>query len=153
MIVITANEAFTSIKAVTAMIQLASGILGAVAATLAFGAVHLEVAPANDRLGENPAVSKTGGFITDTVERTGKGDRQEVPVAGRASGSLTIGFVLPGSSGSSVLMRVPVRQVATSGQPLRTDKASVPRRMIACEPPVSVLTPIARQLGPARCVT
>jgi len=139
------------------MIQLASGILGAAAATLAFGAVHLEVATGNDLLGPRHLVSaKTSNLIAgtpDIVDRSGKGDRQNVSMTRDTARDLTIGFRVPGSSDSSVLMRMPLREVAKNVTTPGGQSASVPRRVVACEPSVSVLTPIARQLGPARCVT
>jgi len=139
------------------MIQLASGILGAAAATLAFGAVHLEVASGNDLLGPRQTISAkpsdTATDMADMVERGSKGDRLDISAAANESGNLTIGFRIPGSDDSSVLMRIPVREVAKGGASPRSENTVTSRRMIACEPPVSVLTPIARQLGPARCVT
>jgi hypothetical protein len=45
-----------------------------------------------------------------------------------------------------------VREAAKNATTPRNGSASTPRRLIACEPSVSVLTPIAKELAPARCV-
>jgi hypothetical protein len=37
--------------------------------------------------------------------------------------------------------------------PAPADRASTGKRMVACEPSVSVLTPVAKLLEPARCIT
>jgi hypothetical protein len=136
------------------MIQLASGILGAVAATLTLGAVHLEVATGNDLFGPRHLVSsQSEDAIAGSVDRTNKGDRLEIPVAGEPAQNLTLSFKLPGAADSSVMMRVPVRAVVRNLPATPKTSASNGKRMIACETSVSVLTPAAKQLEPARCVT
>lgn len=137
-------------KATTTMFQLASGILGAAAATLAFGTVHLEVSAKGDQ-GQQAAIVRADA--APQIERAGKGDRLPAPsVEGK---NLTVSFQLPGAD-SSVMMRVPL----TAGGPAAghtarppVERASIGKRMVACEPSVSVLTPVAKLLQPSRCVT
>jgi len=137
-------------KATTTMFQLASGILGAAAATLAFSTVHLEVAAKGDQ-----HVASVQSDMVTQVARAGKGDRLSTPsVQGR---NMTVSFRLPGAD-SSVMMRVllPAGGQNESDHKAPTppvDRASTGKRMVACEPSVSVLTPVAKVLQPSRCVT
>lgn len=89
-----------------------------------------------------------------TVERAAKSDR--AAVAAR-SGPVTRTFsIQPGGlEGTSILLRVP-DQVGTATdvpQHLIKSRESVSKPRAACEPVVSVLTEVAKQLGPGRCVT
>ncbi len=146
------------------MSYMASGTLGAVAAVLALGAVHLEAA-GNDALGPvqrgdagviTPARAGAGEAIVTNVDRSAKGDR-ETTVS--PAGGLTISFRLPGLPDTSVMMRVPSGQAADA---LRKAPASTTgsgkgssagSRPIACEPVVSVLAAAAKQLDVGRCIT
>ncbi len=71
----------------------------------------------------------------------------------------TVSLPLYGLSDTSVLVRIPVAWEARNGPstPLVTksgDRKSGDRKLtVACEPVVSVLTEIAKQLQPGRCVT
>ncbi len=164
------------------MVQITSGILGAVAATLAFGAVHLEVAAGNDLLGPSRLVTSQDSVqdasqrafdpIASSVNRAAKSDRADGP-AFAASDSMTLSFGLANVPATSIVMRVPVKDVASSSQinspPAGNEQARTrvedqandqakniaPRggRMVACEPSVSLLAPVSRQLQPSRCVT
>lgn len=131
------------------MFQLASGILGAAAATLAFSTVHLEISAK----GEQGQAAMVRADAVPQVERAGKGDRLIAPsVQGQ---NLTISFRLPGVD-SSVMMRVllPAGGSATDHKVAPpADRASTGKRMVACEPSVSVLTPVAKLLQPSRCIT
>jgi len=141
------------------MSNMASGILGAVAATLALGAVHLEVAAGNDLLG--PArrgdASLTAPAATQAVNRAAKGDRGAMTPA--AADAVTVSFRVPGLADQSVMMRVPTgaavearrRTPAPAGN--TSGNGAVRRQAIACEPVVSVLTAVAKQLEPGRCIT
>jgi hypothetical protein len=132
------------------MFQLASGILGAAAATLAFSTVHLEVSAKGDQ-GQQAAMVRTDAV--PQIERAGKGDRLTTPsVPGQ---NLTVSFRLPGAD-SSVMMRVllPASGSATDHKTSPpADRASTGKRMVACEPSVSVLTSVAKLLQPSRCIT
>ncbi|HEY0235124.1 MAG TPA: hypothetical protein VGC86_08745 [Afipia sp.] len=153
------------------MVQMTSGILGAVAATLAFGAVHLEVAAGNDLLGPRRLVSSAQDSFQDatlkaadpdefSVNRAAKTDRADVPAFASAQ-SMTLSFGIANVPATSIVMRVPVKKAALPSQ-IKPSAASnsqarniAPRgaRMVACEPSVSLLAPVARQLEPSRCVT
>ncbi|WP_424628209.1 hypothetical protein [Bradyrhizobium sp. SYSU BS000235] len=146
------------------MSNVTSGILGAVAATLALGAVHLEVATGNDLVGSAQRTSGTMGIahapanvtaVSQNVNRSAKGDRD---LAMQPSGGLTISFKVPGANDASVALRMPAGDAADARrkpvQPARLEKGSaVERRQVACEPVVSALTAVAKQLGPGRCIT
>lgn len=151
------------------MSNLASGTLGVVAGMLALGAVHLEVSAGNGLLGPvqrgdatmmNPsrmeAIARADA-ITVNVDRSAKGDRE--PAVSPAGGGVTISFKVPGSSDSSVMVRMPSGDAAdalrkTPAPTTGTGKgSSAGARPVACEPVVSVLAPAARQLAPGRCVT
>jgi hypothetical protein len=140
-----------------------SGTLGAVAAVLALGAVHLEVSAGNDMLGPalrgdasviSPARAGDSQAIVTNVDRSAKGDR-ETAVA--PAGGVTLSFKLPGLPDTSVVMRVPSGDAADALRKVpasTTGKgSSAGARPVACEPVVSVLTAVAKQLEPGRCIT
>lgn len=146
------------------MSNVTSGILGAVAATLALGAVHLEVATGNDLVGSAQRETGTVGIAhapailaatTQNVNRSAKGDRDLVV---QPSGGVTISFKVPGADDASVALRMPAADAADARRklpvPARLEKGSaVDRKPIACEPVVSALTAVAKELGPGRCIT
>ena len=134
------------------MSYMASGILGTIAATLALGAVHLEVTAGNDLLG--PAQRGNAGLTSTTpdVNRAIKGDRQ---MAGNSAEGVTISFRIPGVEDSSVMLRVPTGEAnAQKRSPESANNAlSRRRQQIACELTVSQMTAVAKQLQPGRCLT
>lgn len=140
------------------MSNMASGVLGAVAATLALGAVHLEVASGNDLLGpaQRGDAALTAPAATQAVDRAAKGDRGVVTPA---ADGVTLSFRVPGVADQSVMMRVPtgaaVEALRKTPAPAGASSGNgAPRRQaIACEPVVSVLTAVAKQLEPGRCIT
>lgn len=147
------------------MSYMASGTLGAVAAVLALGAVHLEVSAGNDAFGPvqrgdasvmTPARAGDGETIVTDVNRSVKGDRE---TAVSPAGGLTLSFKLPGLPDSSVAMRVPSGEAADAlrkAPPPTTGSnkgSSAGSRPVACEPVVSVLTDVAKRLEPGRCIT
>ena len=146
------------------MSYMASGSLGVVAAVLALGAVHLEVSAGNDLLGPvqrgdastaMPAASAREA-ITINVDRSAKGDRAPVVAA---AGGVTISFKVPGVADASVMVRMPAGEGADALRkaPASTvgsgKGSSAGTRPVACEPVVSVLTDVARQLATGRCIT
>ena len=139
-------------KATTIMFQLASGILGAAAATLAFSTVHLEVSAKGDL--RQPQVAVAQPVAAPQIVRTAKGDRLTNPaVQGQ---NLTVSFRVPGAPDSSVMMRIVLpagNHKATNPSAPPANRASTGKRMVACEPSVSVLAPVAKVLQPSRCVT
>jgi hypothetical protein len=146
------------------MSYLASGSIGVLAGALALGAVHLEGATGNDLLGSGrspeavifqPAASP-GDATSASVNRTAKADRE---LAVEPIGGITLSFRTPGVSDGSVMMRVPAGGAADALRkaPVTTTGSgkgsSAGKTAIACEPVVSVLTTVAKQLGPGRCIT
>jgi hypothetical protein len=132
------------------MSKLATGILGVFAVSLGFGVVQL--AAGRDLMGkQGPAGT------SEAVNRTAKADRAD-RAAGSAAASRTISLRFDALSDTSVLIRVPVAKEtakeARTGSPAPSLLKTPDRKAtVACEPPVSVLTEVAKQLQPGRCVT
>jgi len=127
------------------------GILGVVAIAATFGAAQFAS-------GEDLTVGmRTAGTPEQGINRAAKTDRAAVmsePVAPTHTISIHVDRV----PDTSVLVRMPLnheaRGNATPAFPAKaSEKASEQRKMVACEPVVSVLTEIAKQLQPGRCVT
>jgi hypothetical protein len=122
------------------------GILGVFAVSLTFSAMQLAFGRDLGGVSQAPLASSEA-----SINRAAKADR----AAGRAVSAApthTILLRLDSLSDTSILVRVPVAQSARSG-------ASAPSfakpgdRKVACEPVVSVLTEVAKQLQPGRCIT
>jgi len=130
------------------MPQASIGIFGAIAVALTFGVVQF--ASGRDLSG---GLQASLGASQSVVNRTAKADR----AAGVARSRLqtrTISFQLNGIPNTSVVVRVPGVQVARNGSYAPSLMRSGVRKMtVACEPVVSVLTEVAKQLQPGRCVT
>ena len=131
------------------MSQILRGIFGALAISAACGAVQL--ASGHDLMGNKPgapAVPEPG------INRVAKADRAALPVFRMQTQTITLRH--GGLADTSVLVRVPVAREARNDA--RNGPAPPPatrpsKITIACEPPVSVLTELAKLLQPARCVT
>jgi hypothetical protein len=126
------------------------GIFGVLAVSLTFGAVQL--ASGRDLGGSQPVPSQASPAISETtINRAAKADR----IAGVATSAVqtrTVLLRLTGLPDTSVLLRVPLVEEARNGS--SSLRKSGDRKMaLACEPVVSVLTEVARQLEPGRCVT
>ena len=102
------------------MSYLTSGTLGAVAAAMALGAVHLEVAAGNDQLA--PALRGDASVIAPAradngnmngVDRSTKGDRASSP---SIQGGMTLSFKLPDLPDTSVLIRIPASEAANAAR-------------------------------------
>ena len=124
-------------------------IFAALAVSGTLGAVQL--ASGHDLSGLRQLASTAP--VSD-VNRTGKTDRGVVRTAQNQTETITIRNV--GLEDTSVVVRVPVTEVARSrpavpARPAASDKPS--KTAVACEPPVSVLTEVAKLLQPGRCVT
>jgi hypothetical protein len=135
------------------MFQVSTGVLGALAVILPFGAMHLspgQLPPGRD------LATRADVTAAAVVNRTAKSDRDSVrstPVEGR-----TVSIRIDSLPDASIVIRIPGDNslvVGERGTSPRVRRAPAPqaRRTIACEPVVSVLTDIARQLEPGRCVT
>jgi hypothetical protein len=131
------------------MPQLVKGIFGVLAVALtfgAFGAVQLASGsdlPASQQ--DDLQVPLPAG-----INRAAKVDRAAA-VAESGGPTKTILLRLDSLSDTSVLIRIPIAQ-ARNPSP-RPAKSSDRKMAVACEPVVSVLTDVAKQLQPGRCVT
>ena len=124
------------------------GILGAVAVSLTLGAAQFALG--NDLSGRQQA---SAGTSEAAVNRAGKADRA-AGVAGPGVQTQTISLRLDSLAATSVLVRMPVAEASRSGSAARSlMKPGNGKSAVACEPVVSVLTDVARQLEPGRCVT
>lgn len=124
------------------MSKLAAAIYGALAVSLTIGAA--ELALGRDLSGRHASL----------VNRAAKADRA-VGVAGPAERTRTISLQPGGLSETSVLIRIPLATAARSrsSAPSSPGSSGTGKMAVACEPAVSVLTEIGRQLQPGRCVT
>ena len=138
------------------MSQISKGIFGALAISLAFGAVQL--AFGHDLTG-TAAVSSVP---EPGINRVAKADRIAVKPA--PAPSRTFAFRLDGLPDTSVLVRMPVAQESLKNETLKNEASNRPaapsmlksddrKNAVACEPVVSVLTDVAKLLQPGRCVT
>jgi hypothetical protein len=124
------------------MSQLARGLFGAVAVTLSLGVAQLASG------GDLTQIAHSSGQSVDHhINREAKSDRAAVARQVRQSETVSVNMV-----GQSILVRIPSEQL---GEARRTPSMLTPaaKRVVACEPVVSVLTELARQLQPGRCVT
>ncbi|NOJ41689.1 hypothetical protein [Bradyrhizobium australiense] len=132
------------------MSQIFKAILAALAVTGTLGAVQL--ASGHDLTSRLQLTATPNG--TD-INRAAKADRAAVKAAAGQTETITIRTV--GLDDTSVVVRVPVVQEEArnrSAPPAKPDtKPGKSQTAIACEPPVSVLTEIAKLLQPGRCVT
>jgi hypothetical protein len=124
-------------------------IFGAAAVTLTFGAVQLASGRDLSSVSQEPAA-----LAVDGINRAAKADRA-VGAARSSAQTQTISLRLNGLSDTSVLVRMPVAQAArpASSSPASSSLTAPGERKLACEPVVSVLTEVAKQLQPGRCVT
>ena len=144
------------------MSKVSSLVLGVVSGAAMFGAI--QYASGNDlsssslrgTLTERDTAISSAAF-TPAVNRTAKGDRDTTPA--KLDPGQTLSFQVHGLTDTSVLLRMagPAPKAQTD-KPAST-KAIPPadtkprKATMACEPPVSMLTEVARSLQPGRCVT
>jgi hypothetical protein len=139
------------------MSQTIRAVFGAIAVSLTCGAVQF--ASGRDLTGviqnfplQNP--SQNSSIAPEaSINRGAKADRL-ARVAGSPARTQTISLRLEGLSATSIVLRIPAAEEARNT--LRAPPVTKPadrRQTVACEPVVSVLTEIAKQLEPGRCVT
>ncbi len=140
------------------MSHITSGILGGAALAVLLGAIQF--ASGSDlRATVVPTTALEATQVnSEAVNRAAKSDRAEVTAV--RDSSRTLSFRVDGLADTSLLLRVtpvPVkvekvtRSEVASAQ--RGFKATLQKSAVACEPPVSVLTEVAKLLEPGRCVT
>jgi hypothetical protein len=139
------------------MSQTIRAVFGAIAVSLTCGAVQF--ASGRDLTGviqnfplqnssQNSSIAPEA-----SINRGAKADRL-ARVAGSPARTQTISLRLEGLSATSIVLRIPAAEEARNT--LRAPPVTKPadrRQTVACEPVVSVLTEIAKQLEPGRCVT
>ena len=130
------------------MSQISRGIFAAIAVSLTLGAAQFA-------LGRDLSGGLQGlmGTPATPINREAKADRASGVVPPNVE-TRTISLRPSGLSDTSVLVRVPVAQ-ATRNRPSAPSwiKPGDRKAAAACEPVVSILTDVAKQLQPGRCVT
>jgi len=135
------------------MSQIFKAVLATLAVAGTFGAVQL--ASGHDLIGSRQLASTEPA---GEINRGAKADRGALKAAQNPSETVTIRSV--NLADTSVVVRVPVAPTPAAQSPFmreeirnRPEPSAKPKRTIACEPPVSVLTEVAKLLQPGRCVT
>jgi hypothetical protein len=133
------------------MSQIFKVFFAALAISAMFGAVQL--ASGHDLASLRQLASTAPS--TD-INRAAKADRAALRAAPGQTETITIRNV--GLDDKSVVVRVPVVTEAERNRPLvpakpGSSKPGASKTTIACEPPVSVLTEVAKLLQPGRCIT
>ena len=123
------------------------------AGSATFGAVQL--ASGHDLAGFRQIAATSAA---SDVNRAVKADRGALKAGSGETETITIRAM--GLDDMSVVVRVPVvkeearnRPAAPAASKPGPSKPGVSKTTIACEPPVSVLTEVAKLLQPGRCVT
>jgi hypothetical protein len=130
------------------MSRLVKVVCGAAAVLLALGAVQFAS-------GHDLTMPLLSGNV-DGVNRAAKADR--AAMMRPAAPSRTIAFSLRDLAETSVAVRIArtkeAHETVRPLPPIRSGQQSGQGKpMVACEPVVSVLTEVARELPPGRCVT
>lgn len=137
------------------MSRLLTGISGALALALISGAAQF--ASGRDFSGRDlsrlPQVGQSLSLSSGSaVNRGAKADRAAGP-AGSPASTRTVSFKLSGMLDTAVMVRVPLAAVNPPVAPPPAKPATNKPMAVACEPVVSLLTEVAKQLQPGRCVT
>jgi hypothetical protein len=133
------------------MSRLTTGISGAIALVLISGAAQFALGRDLGMLPVDQLSSGSPAADASAVNRGAKADRATGP-AGSPAVTRTVSLKLSGFSDTTFLLRVPVTSAAPTAAS-STAKRVAPKPAVACEPMVSVLTEVAKQLEPGRCVT
>src|SRR5712671_2222155 len=138
-------------RGTTSMSQILKAILATLAVSATFGAVQL--ASGHDLTGLRQLASTEPA---GEINRAAKADRAALKTAPRRTETIT--FRTVGLDDTSVVVRVPVIQAPVVQAPVVTEeirsrpaapaKPGGSKMTVACEPPVSVLTEVAKLLQP-----
>lgn len=134
------------------MSQISNGIIAALAVSATLGAVQF--ASGHDLIGRLQVGAATP---EQGVNRAAKANRDVSKVAAGQERTIVLRF--KELADTSVLVRVPSAQSAKEEArnrpvaPVAPLKSRKSKNAVACEPPVSVLTEVAKLLEPGRCVT
>ena len=136
------------------MAKVSSLVLGMVAGATMFGAI--QYASGNDLRGTLTDADKVA---SDGVNRTAKGDRASM-ISAQTEQRQTVSFSVQVLSDTSVLLRLaatPAKSETAKNEAINIRPVPVnakpQRAAVGCEPPVSVLSEMAKILQPGRCVT
>ena len=132
------------------MSRLTTGISGAIALVLISGAAQFALGRDLGMLSVDQLSFGSPAADASAVNRGAKADRATGP-AGSPAVTRTVSLKLSGFSNTTFLLRVPVTSATPAAS--STAKRVAPKPAVACEPMVSVLTEVAKQLEPGRCVT
>ena len=136
------------------MSQISKAIFGALAISVACGAVQL--AFGHDLTGMGGMGQAASAAPEIGINRAAKADRDAIKPAPAQTQTVTLR--VNGMPDTSVLVRVPaakesVKEEARNRPVPSMMKSGDRKTAIACEPVVSVLTEVAKLLQPGRCVT
>jgi hypothetical protein len=145
------------------MSQLSKGIFGTIAVSLTLGTLGaVQLAAGRDLAAvQNPAGNSQAVNTSAAINRAAKADRADGAVASAAP-TRTISLRQGVLTDTSVLIRLPAAKEtgkdtdkeARNGSPAPSGiKSQARKATVACEPPVSVLTEVAKRLEPGRCIT
>jgi hypothetical protein len=137
-------------------------MLGVFAASLALGAVHLEIASGGDlkagRTDTDAGIFGTRGLATTQpelashdVNRDAKADRLGNPLPGMSGPTMV--FTVAAMQNTSVATFTPLGRTESFAPAINAERARAIMHTTACEPPVSALTELARKIENGRCVT
>ena len=135
------------------MSPISKAVFGAIAVSLTLGAAQF--ASGHDLTAGERALNDSP---VTTINRLAKADRAAGP-ARSAEQTQTISLRPESLSDTSVLVRLPmVKKPETDARnspatPSLFKSGDRRKNIVACEPMVSVLTEVAKQLAPGRCVT
>lgn len=126
---------------------LGAGVLSALAITGSVGAAQLALGGDLEALLASSRATMAPVSSAQDVNRAAKADRALLPQI-RSGQTFGVNLV-----GQSVLVRVPADHLGDATRVTRDIKPAAPaKRIVACEPVVSVLTEVAKSLQPGRCV-
>ena len=128
------------------MSQIRNGILAALAVSATLGVAQL--ASGHDLIGRRQVAATAP---EEGVNRAGKANRDVTKVAPGQDRTIALRF--KDLADTSVLVRVPVAKEEARKRPVAPLKSGKSKNAVACEPPVSVLSEVAKLLEPGRCVT
>jgi hypothetical protein len=131
------------------MSRITKTLFGAAALSLMLGAVQFASGRDLGSLGAATGIDPAATSLA-TINRDAKTDRA-ARVATSTVVMRTVALPLNGLPEMSVLVQVPVAQAtSTTGSLVKPGSVT---KTVACEPMVSVLTEVAKQLQPGRCIT
>lgn len=134
------------------MSQIRNGVFAALAVSATLGVAQL--ASGHDLIGGRQVAATAP---EQGINRAAKANRDVSKVA--AGQERTIALRFKELADTSVLVRVPAAKEAVKEEarnrpaPMVRMKSGKSKNAVACEPPVSVLTEVAKLLEPGRCVT